>query len=174
MRRTSRRGHSVTHRWSVTANAPGCPPGVPMFANILTRATMPLVLGATLLAMANTAAAATTTVTISGTPPTTATVGQSYNFQPTATSSRYGSRLRYSISGKPAWAYFSSYRGTLYGVPGTKNVGTYSNIVISVSDGRRTARLAPFAITVVWARRPRLRLLRRTPRRPSRARRSRR
>jgi hypothetical protein len=117
-----------------------------MISNVLTRAAIPLVLGATLMTMADTASAATT-LTISGTPTTTVNVGQSYNFQPSYAASRY-SRVRFSISGKPSWAYFSSYRGTLYGVPGTKNVGTYSNIVITVSDGRRTARLAPFAIKV--------------------------
>ena len=69
-----------------------------------------------------------------------------YYFTPTVNrSARY---VRFSIANKPSWLYFSSYGGTLYGVPKSANVGTYSNIVITVSDGRTTAKLAPFSIAV--------------------------
>jgi hypothetical protein len=91
------------------------------------------------------AAHAAYTLTISGTPPTTVAVGKTYFFTPTENSSR---SVRFSIRNKPSWLNFSSYRGTLYGVPRTSNIGTYSNIIITVSNGRSTARLAPFSITV--------------------------
>ncbi len=115
--------------------------------NVLKRTTLSVVLGATLITMADTAAAATT-LTISGSPTTSVTVGQTYSFDPSVSGASRYSRLRYTISGKPSWAYFSSYRGVLYGMPTSKNIGTFSNIVITVSDGRRTATLPAFAITV--------------------------
>jgi hypothetical protein len=44
--------------------------------------------------------------------------------------------------------YFYQRSGALYGVARTRQVGTYANITISVSDGTSTATLAPFTITV--------------------------
>lgn len=84
---------------------------------------------------------------ISGQPKTSATVGANYWFKPAATDAD-GDTLRFSISGKPAWASFSASNGSVWGTPGTANVGTFSNIVISVSDGKTTTPLAPFSITV--------------------------
>ncbi|MDE2050811.1 MAG: putative Ig domain-containing protein, partial [Gammaproteobacteria bacterium] len=84
---------------------------------------------------------------ISGTPATTDAAGQAYSFTPTA-SGPSGYTLKFAISGKPAWASFSTTTGTLSGTPTTANVGTFSNIVISVSDGVAKASLAPFSITV--------------------------
>ena len=85
--------------------------------------------------------------TISGTPPTTDVAGSSYSFTPTA-SGPSGYTLTYAISGKPAWASFDTSTGTLSGTPSATNVGTFSNIVISVSDGVAKASLAAFSITV--------------------------
>ena len=87
------------------------------------------------------------TPTISGAPVTTARVGQPYAFKPNA-SDADGDALTYSVSGKPAWATFDTSTGTLYGTPASGDVGLHSNVVIAVSDGKATARLAPFAITV--------------------------
>src|SRR5215470_7420597 len=42
-------------------------------------------------------------ITLSGTPPKTATVGQAYSFKPTATDSA-GKALSFSVQNKPAWA----------------------------------------------------------------------
>lgn len=86
-------------------------------------------------------------LTISGTPKATATVDQYYSWKPT-TAGRDPVRLRFSITGKPVWATLSRYSGTLYGVPRTANIGTYSNIVISVTDGTTTVRLPAFKIVV--------------------------
>jgi len=85
---------------------------------------------------------------ISGTPPTNVTVGAAYSFQPTA-SDPDGNPLTYSITGAPAWATFSTTTGRLQGTPTAANVGTYSNIVIKVSDGTATTSLAAFNVTVV-------------------------
>jgi hypothetical protein len=84
---------------------------------------------------------------ISGTPVTVAKVGQPYAFKPTA-SDADGDALKFSISGKPGWASFDTTNGTLSGTPTTANLGTYSNIVISVSDGKASDALAPFSVTV--------------------------
>ena len=83
--------------------------------------------------------------TISGTPATSVTAGQAYTFTPTAADSD-GDTLTFSIANKPAWASFSTATGQLSGTPA--NVGTYANVTISVSDGKSTASLAAFSITV--------------------------
>ena len=85
--------------------------------------------------------------TLSGTPPASVQPGQFYQFAPVTRDVRSW-RLRYTIANRPSWAYFSSSRGALYGVPRTRDIGVYSNIVITVNDGRSTARLGPFSITV--------------------------
>lgn len=89
-------------------------------------------------------------VTISGTPATTDVAGTTYSFIPQG-SGPSGYTLSYSISGKPAWASFSTTTGQLLGIPAASNVGTYSNIVITVSAGPSHASLAPFSITVTGA-----------------------
>jgi len=84
---------------------------------------------------------------IGGSPSTTVSEGQAYSFKPTA-SDPDGDPLTFSISGKPSWATFSTSTGQLSGTPGEGTAGTYSNIVISVTDGKLTTSLAAFSITV--------------------------
>jgi len=48
----------------------------------------------------------------------------------------------------PGWASFNSSTGELSGQPTLGNIGTYSNISISVSDGTVSASLSSFAISV--------------------------
>ena len=86
--------------------------------------------------------------TISGTPPTTTTVGSSYRFQPTA-SDPNGDTLAFTITNRPSWATFNTTNGALTGQPTLGNVGNYSNIVIRVSDSTSTVSLPAFAINVV-------------------------
>lgn len=86
--------------------------------------------------------------TISGTPSTRVTAGQSYSFRPVG-SDPDGNTLRYSITGQPNWATFSTTTGRLSGTPATANVGTSGNITISVSDGTETVSLQSFMIQVV-------------------------
>jgi hypothetical protein len=86
--------------------------------------------------------------TINGTPETSATVGVTYAFQPTA-SDPDGNTLTYSIANRPAWATFSTTTGRLSGTPSSTYAGTTtSNIVISVSDGTVSAALPAFSIAV--------------------------
>jgi hypothetical protein len=85
--------------------------------------------------------------TISGSPATTATVGTAYAFQPTANDPD-GNPLTFSVQNKPTWLNFNAGNGSLSGTPQSANVGTASNIVISVSDGTATVALAAFSIAV--------------------------
>jgi len=88
--------------------------------------------------------------TISGTPATSDVAGTAYAFQPTA-SGPSGMTLSFSVQNKPAWANFSIATGMLSGTPTSSQTGTYSNIVLSVSDGAASSALAPFSITVTQA-----------------------
>ncbi|HET7204551.1 MAG TPA: putative Ig domain-containing protein, partial [Steroidobacteraceae bacterium] len=81
---------------------------------------------------------------ISGTPSTSAVVGQAWAFQPTA-SDPNGQPLTFSVANKPAWATFSTSTGRLAGTPGS--TGSWSNIVIKVTDGMLTSALPAFTIT---------------------------
>ena len=85
--------------------------------------------------------------TISGTPGTSVVAGNAYSFTPTA-SDVDGDMLAFSISGKPAWATFSTSTGKLSGTPTTNQAGSYLNIVISVSDGKASTAMPAFGITV--------------------------
>jgi hypothetical protein len=84
---------------------------------------------------------------ISGNPATSVNEGQAYAFTPTA-SDADGDTLTFSISGQPSWASFDAATGRLSGTPGSGDVGVYSNIVISVSDGQVSDALSAFSITV--------------------------
>ena len=91
--------------------------------------------------------------TISGSPATTVTAGQSYNFTPTA-SDPDGDLLSFSISNKPSWASLSATTGRLSGTPSIAQAGMYESIQISVSDGMLTRALPSFEIEVEVANRP--------------------
>jgi len=84
---------------------------------------------------------------ISGTPTPSINANNSYSFTPTA-SDPDGDNLTFSISGQPSWASFDASTGELSGTPGDADVGVYSDIVISVSDGQADASLAAFSISV--------------------------
>ena len=88
--------------------------------------------------------------TITGTPVTSARAGQPYSFRPTAQDAD-GDPLTFSIQNRPAWATFDASNGTLYGTPTSANVATFANIVISANDGKASASLPAFAITVTAA-----------------------
>jgi hypothetical protein len=85
--------------------------------------------------------------TISGVPANAVTINQAYSFQPSA-SDPDRDTLRFTISGRPSWASFSTSTGRLSGTPTSAAIGTYSNIVISVNDGEVSVALPAFAIQV--------------------------
>jgi hypothetical protein len=86
--------------------------------------------------------------TITGTPGSSVLVGAAYAFQPSATDAD-GDTLSFTITGKPAWATFSSSTGRLSGTPSAADVGSFTNIVISVNDGEAIVSLAAFSVSVV-------------------------
>lgn len=87
------------------------------------------------------------TPSISGSPITSVNIGGAYSFTPSA-SDPDDDQLTFSIQNLPAWASFDSSTGAILGTPALGDVGTNSNIVISVSDGVLNVALQPFAITV--------------------------
>jgi Putative Ig domain len=90
--------------------------------------------------------------TISGTAPTSATVGTAYSFTPSATDPD-GDALTYSVANQPAWLTINSATGKLSGTPTA--TGTFANIMISVSDGKGgTASLTGFSVAVASATPP--------------------
>ena len=86
--------------------------------------------------------------TIEGAPETSVSEDSEYSFTPVGEDVDVGDALEYSITGKPAWASFSEGTGALIGTPDNDDVGTTSGIVISVTDGRESASLPSFDITV--------------------------
>jgi len=84
---------------------------------------------------------------ISGAPPTIAMVDQQYLFLPNA-SDPDGDDLTFSIANRPSWASFNATTGRLRGTPVEGDDGIYSNIEISVSDGKLSAALPAFSVTV--------------------------
>jgi hypothetical protein len=85
--------------------------------------------------------------TIAGTPATSDVAGSAYSFQPTA-SGPSGLSLAFSVKNKPSWANFSIATGRLSGTPAATQAGTYADIIVSVSDGKASAALPGFSITV--------------------------
>lgn len=85
---------------------------------------------------------------IEGTPSSSAEVDIYYSFQPGA-SDKDGDPLTFSIRNKPSWAAFDTAVGFLSGFPSDDDAGGItSDIVISVTDGKDTASLSPFSISV--------------------------
>jgi hypothetical protein len=94
-----------------------------------------------------TTAAGSSLPTISGQPVTALNVGAAYMFLPTA-SGAIGAMLTFAIQNKPSWATFNASTGELAGTPGTSDIGSYSGILISASDGVVTTALPAFSISV--------------------------
>lgn len=84
---------------------------------------------------------------ISGNPSPTVEAGSTYRFRPSATDPD-GGPLRFSVQNAPSWASFSPSTGQLSGIPSANQVGTYANIVITVSDGSLKSSLTGFSIAV--------------------------
>ena len=85
--------------------------------------------------------------TISGTPKTAAVEGVPYSFSVSGNDVDTGSTLTYVIANQPSWMTISN-SGVVSGTPANSNIGTSSNIQISVNDGSLSSSLAPFNVTV--------------------------
>jgi hypothetical protein len=84
---------------------------------------------------------------ISGSPPANILEGEFYEFLPSAVDPD-GDPLEFAVARKPAWAKFDKASGRLWGTPGADDVGNFTNIGISVSDGKATATLSAFDVSV--------------------------
>ena len=78
------------------------------------------------------------------------TVGQTFTLTPNVTGGN-GKTLTFTVANAAPWMTFNAGTGVLTGTPSAADVGTYANIVISVSDGQESASAAPFTIQVVAA-----------------------
>lgn len=93
-------------------------------------------------------ASGNTTPAISGTPMSSVVVAGAYSFTPTA-SDADGDALLFYIENMPSWASFDASTGTLTGTPQNGDRGSYSDIIISASDGESVVSLSPFSVDVV-------------------------
>jgi hypothetical protein len=146
-------GFTITNRpsWATFSTSTGRLSGTPTATGTHSNIVISVSDGrvtTSLPAFSITVGAANRAPVISGTPARSINVGSSYSFRPTA-SDADGNTLTYSIANRPSWATFNTSTGLLSGTPSASYVGTYGNIVISVSDGRATASLAAFSISVV-------------------------
>ncbi len=85
---------------------------------------------------------------IHGVPQTIARQGTTYRFVPVASDPDPDDKLTFFIANQPPWTRFDTATGILTGTPGSRDIGTYKNIVILVSDGSAIASLPTFSITV--------------------------
>ncbi len=98
--------------------------------------------------------AATGTLSIAGAPITAAVEGVAWSFRPTVTVASAGATLTYRAANLPGWMTVIQATGTLSGTPPAGAVGTYANIVLSVSDGTGEAALPAFSLSVSAPRAP--------------------
>ncbi len=86
--------------------------------------------------------------TISGTPSDNVLEGGDYSFTPTL-SDIENDPLTVTVLNSPGWLTLNATTGVLSGSPEVGDEGTYSNIVLQVSDGQGSTQLARFTIEVV-------------------------
>jgi len=95
---------------------------------------------------------------ISGDPPVVATVDLPWSFLPAA-SDPDGDELTFVVDPLPDWLTLDPTNGSLQGIPSEADIGTWSGIVMVVSDGLESSALPAFDISVAargtatgWAR----------------------
>jgi hypothetical protein len=142
--------------WATFSATTGRLTGRPVAANVGTsaRITISVTDGTASASLASftiqVVAATNRAPTISGTPSTSVNVLTPYSFQPSA-SDPDGNTLTFSIQNLPAWASFNRPTGLLSGTPTATDIGTFSNIIISVSDGTASVSLPAFSLSVLQA-----------------------
>jgi len=85
---------------------------------------------------------------ISGQVVESVSVGENYEWQPTATD-QDGDKLSFSAVNLPPWASIDPTDGRIIGTPGESDVGVYESITIRVADAALTSTTQPFSITVL-------------------------
>jgi hypothetical protein len=107
-------------------------------------------LGGALFCVSSASKADSTTLTISGTPSASVNVSGHYSFQPVAKDT-VRSRIKFNIYNKPVWASFDETTGRLWGQPTRRDIGTYKDIKIRLTDWYGYVTLPAFSIAVVNA-----------------------
>jgi hypothetical protein len=92
-------------------------------------------------------AAAVAPVELTGIPPSSVVLGNSYIFQPTV--SEGGGVVTFNILGQPAWASFDAATGALTGAPAIADEGTTGSITITGTNGSSSSSIGPFTIQVL-------------------------
>jgi hypothetical protein len=87
---------------------------------------------------------------LTGTPETSVAAGTDYSFIPTVNDPDNDS-LSFDVSNLPSWASFDGQIGAITGQPQESDIGTYTDIIVSVSDGDVTVSTSPFDIEVTNA-----------------------
>jgi len=140
--------------WANFSTTTGRLSGTPTSANVGTsaRITITVTDGTATASLASftiqVVAQANRAPTITGQPLLSINVLSAYSFQPSA-SDADGNTLTFSIQNRPAWASFNTSTGRLSGTPALTDAATFSNIIISVSDGTASASLPAFALSVL-------------------------
>ena len=140
--------------WASFSTTTGRLSGTPTTANVGTSASIRITVtdGTASASLASftiqVVAPANRSPTISGSPLTSINVLTAYSFQPSA-SDPDGNTLTFSIQNRPAWATFSTSSGRLSGTPALTDIATFSNIIISVSDGTASVSLPAFSLAVL-------------------------
>ena len=90
------------------------------------------------------------TPVISGTAGTSLDEDTAYSFTPTVSDEDSSDIFSYSVNNIPSWATINATTGELSGTPENSDVGTYSNIEITVTDtANASAKLAAFNIDTI-------------------------
>ena len=116
--------------------------------NKVAHAVVLCIFASALLSLSSPSKAASTTLTISGTPPTTVAVAGHYSFQWTAKDT-VKSRIKFNVHNKPAWASFDETTGRLWGQPTKRDVGTYKDITVRLTDWYGYVTTPAFSITAL-------------------------
>lgn len=86
---------------------------------------------------------------LSGSPDLAVQQDQTYLFEPELEYTGVMDAISFGIENKPEWATFSEESGVLTGRPTNDDVGVYSDIVISSTDGQNSDSIPSFSIEVV-------------------------
>lgn len=87
-------------------------------------------------------------MTLSGTPVDTVAAGAEFRFRPQLGGAA-AENVTFTVTNLPDWASFDAATGEMAGRPQESDVGSWNDVVISASDGERTASLDAFSVEVV-------------------------
>jgi hypothetical protein len=90
----------------------------------------------------------TSTLSVSGTPPSSVSVGSSYEFEPTVSYLGDVLFINFIYTNLPSWLIADPITGNINGSPEEADIGVYENITLTVSNETESVSLPAFSITV--------------------------